>query len=234
MRQTRLSNESADYIAAREQLRLAEIELMRHRENVAALRRDLPPGAAVEDYVFEEGPSDLSGGDGPVRRVHLSELFTAPGRSLVIYQLMFGKQQTTPCPMCTMWIDGINGVALHLAQNLDFAVAAAADIADLRAHARARGWHNVRLLSCGTSTFKYDLASEDEQGNQDSTISVFTRDSAGDVRHFYTAHPRMSDDIDQRGIDLLSPVWNLMDLTPEGRGDWYAELDYAKSHALAH
>jgi predicted dithiol-disulfide oxidoreductase (DUF899 family) len=234
MRQTRLSNESADYIAAREQLRLAEIELMRHRENVAALRRDLPPGAAVEDYVFEEGPSDLSGGDGPVRRVHLSELFTAPGRSLVIYQLMFGKQQTTPCPMCTMWIDGINGVALHLAQNLDFAVAAAADIADLRAHARARGWHNVRLLSCGTSTFKYDLGSEDEQGNQDSTISVFTRDSAGDVRHFYTAHPRMSDDIDQRGIDLLSPVWNLMDLTPEGRGDWYAELDYAKSHALAH
>jgi predicted dithiol-disulfide oxidoreductase (DUF899 family) len=234
MRQTRLSNESADYIAAREQLRLAEIELMRHRENVAALRRDLPPGAAVEDYVFEEGPSDLSGGDGPVRRVHLSELFTAPGRSLVIYQLMFGKQQTTPCPMCTMWIDGINGVALHLAQNLDFAVAAAADIADLRAHARARGWHNVRLLSCGTSTFKYDLGSEDEQGNQDSTISVLTRDSAGDVRHFYTAHPRMSDDIDQRGIDLLSPVWNLMDLTPEGRGDWYAELDYAKSHALAH
>jgi predicted dithiol-disulfide oxidoreductase (DUF899 family) len=234
MRQTRLSNESADYIAAREQLRLAEIELMRHRENVAALRRDLPPGAAVEDYVFEEGPSDLSGGDGPVRRVHLSELFTAPGRSLVIYQLMFGKQQTTPCPMCTMWIDGINGVALHLAQNLDFAVAAAADIADLRAHARARGWHNVRLLSCGTSTFKYDLGSEDEQGNQDSTISVFTRDSAGDVRHFYTAHPRMSNNIDQRGIDLLSPVWNLMDLTPEGRGDWYAELDYAKSHALAH
>jgi predicted dithiol-disulfide oxidoreductase (DUF899 family) len=234
MRHTRLSTESAEYVAAREQLRLAEIELMRQRERVAGLRRALPAGAAVEDYVFEEGPANLSGGDAPVRRVRLSELFSAPGRSLVIYQLMFGKQQTTPCPMCTMWIDGINGVALHLAQNLDFAVAAAADIADLRAHARARGWPNVRLLSCGTSTFKYDLGSEDEQGNQDSTISVFTRDSAGDVRHFYTAHPRMSDDIDQRGIDLLSPVWNLMDLTPEGRGDWYAELDYAKSHALAH
>jgi predicted dithiol-disulfide oxidoreductase (DUF899 family) len=234
MRHTRLTNESADYLTAREQLRLAEIELMHQRERVAALRRELPPAAPVEDYVFEEGPSDLSGGDVPVRRVRLSELFTAPGRSLVIYHLMFGKQQTTPCPMCTMWIDGFNGVAQHLAQNLDFAIAAAADPAELRAHARARGWHNLRLLSCGTSTFKYDLGSEDDQGNQDSTISVFTRDTAGDVRHFYTAHPRMADDIDQRGIDLLSPVWNLMDLTPEGRGDWYADLNYQERHALAH
>jgi predicted dithiol-disulfide oxidoreductase (DUF899 family) len=125
-------------------------------------------------------------------------------------------------------------VAHHLAQNVDFAIAAAADPADLRAYARARGWHNLRLLSCGTSTFKYDLASEDEQGNQDSTISVFTRDTAGDVRHFYTAHPRMADDIDQRGLDLLSPVWHLMDLTPEGRDDWYPELTYPERRALAH
>ncbi|MFI9024130.1 hypothetical protein [Streptomyces sp. NPDC053560] len=32
-----------------------------------------------------------------------------------------------------------------------------------------------------------------------------TRDSDGSVRHFYSAHPRMSDDIDERGIDLLAP-----------------------------
>jgi predicted dithiol-disulfide oxidoreductase (DUF899 family) len=36
----------------------------------------------------------------------------------------------------------------------------------------------------------------------------------------------MSGDIDQRGIDLLSPVWHMLDLTPRGRGDWYASLDY--------
>ena len=234
MRQTRLSQESAEYLAGREKLRLAEIELMRQRERVAALRRDLPPGAVVEDYVFEEGPTDLSAGDAPLRRSRLSELFSAPDRALVIYQLMFGKQQTTPCPMCTMWIDGFNGVARHLAQNVDFAVAAAADVANLRAHARARGWNNVRLLSCGTSTFKYDLGSEDEAGNQDSTISVFTRASDGTLRHFYTAHPSMADDINQRGIDLLSPVWNVLDLTPQGRGEWYAELKYPERQALVH
>jgi predicted dithiol-disulfide oxidoreductase (DUF899 family) len=229
LRHTRLSDESAEYLAAREQVRLAEVELMRHREQVAALRRGLPPGPLVQDYVFEEGPADLALGDEPARQVRLSQLFSGSGRPLVIYHLMFGKRQTTPCPMCTMWIDGFNGVAHHLAQNLDFAIAAAADLPALRAHARARGWHNLRLLSCGTSTFKFDLGSEDEHGEQDSTISVFTRDAAGQVRHFYSAHPRMAEDIDQRGIDLLSPVWHVLDLTPEGRDDWYPELSYPPS-----
>ncbi len=224
---TRLQDESAEYVAARERLRLAEIELMRQREAVAALRRSLPQGAVVLDYSFVEGPRDLDAGDEPVRYVRLSELFSGPDRSVVIYQLMYGKLQTSPCPMCTMWIDGFDGVVRHLTQRFDFAVAAAADLPSLRAHARARGWRNMRLLSCGESTFKYDLGSEDERGEQDSTVSVFTRDAAGAVRHVYSAHPRIADDIDQRGIDLLSPVWHLMDLTPEGRDDWYAELVYS-------
>jgi predicted dithiol-disulfide oxidoreductase (DUF899 family) len=201
---------------------------MRHTERVAALRRDLPPGAAVSDYVFSEGPRRLDAGDAPVSTVRLSELFTAPGRPLVIYQFMYGNAQTSPCPMCTMWIDGFNGVARHLAQNVDFAIAAAADPATLRAHARARGWAQLRLLSCGDSTFKYDLGSEDADGGQESTVSVFTLDPDGSPRHSYTAHPFMSDDINQRGIDLLAPVWHFLDLTPQGRGDWYAKLDYAQ------
>lgn len=95
-----------------------------------------------------------------------------------------------------------------------------------RAHARARRWSRLRLLSCGDSTFKYDLGSEDEEGGQDSTVSVFTRDADGTARHFYSAHPRMADDIAERGIDLLTPVWHLLDLTPGGRGDWYPDLDH--------
>jgi predicted dithiol-disulfide oxidoreductase (DUF899 family) len=226
MQQTNLTNESEEYLARREELRLAEIEEMRQRERVAALRRKLPQGAAIEDYVFYEGPADLSLGDEPVRSVRLSELFTSPDRALAIYHLMYGKAQTSPCPMCTMWIDGYNGVVRHVEQNLDFAIAAAADPAPLRAHARTRGWSNLRLLSCGENTFKYDLASEDAEGNQDSTLSVFTRDPNGQLRHFYTCHPHMADDINQRGIDLLTPVYNTLDLTPGGRGDWYAELSY--------
>jgi predicted dithiol-disulfide oxidoreductase (DUF899 family) len=226
MHDTRTAPPSPDYVARRDELRQAEIELMRHRERVAELRRGLPPGPEVQDYTFLEGPRDLDAEDQPVSSVRLSQLFTAPGRSLVIYQFMYGKLQTSPCPMCTMWIDGFNGVAHHLAQNVDFAIVAAADPATLRQHARNRGWRNLRLLSAGDSTFKRDFDSEDAEGNQDSTISVFTRDDSGTIRHFYSAHPRMAEDIDERGIDLLSPVWNLLDLTPQGRGDWYAELAY--------
>src|SRR5580698_3216452 len=124
-RQTNLPNESDEYLVKREELRLAEVDLIRQRERVAELRRQLPPGAAVQDYVFEEGPASLDAGDTPVRTVRLRELFTAPNRSLVVYHLMFGKKQAKPCPMCTMWMDGWNGIAHHLAQNVDVVVVAA-------------------------------------------------------------------------------------------------------------
>lgn len=225
-RQTNLPNESPEYLARREELRQAEIELRRQRERVAELRRALPPGAIIQDYEFIEGPPSLAEGDEPVRNTRLSDLFTAPDRALVIYHFMFGKKQTDPCPMCTAWIDGFNGVAHHLAQNVDFAVVAAADPATLRAHARARDWNKLRLLSAGDSTFKYDLGSEDREGSQDSTVSVFTRESDGTLRHFYSVHPRLAEDIDERGIDELTPIWNVLDLTPQGRGTFYASLDY--------
>ena len=142
-RQTNLANESDDYLAKREDLRLAEIELMRQRERVAELRRRLPQGAAVQDYAFEEGPASLDADDTPTRTIRLSELFTRPDRALVIYHLMYGKKQNNPCPMCTAWIDGFNGVADHLTQNINLAVVAAADLPVLRAHARARGWRAI-------------------------------------------------------------------------------------------
>jgi predicted dithiol-disulfide oxidoreductase (DUF899 family) len=225
-RQTNLPNESREYLLARERVRLAEIELMRQRERVAELRRKMPKGATVEDYEFLEGPASLDEGDEPITRVRMSDLFTAPDRSLVIYHLMFGKKQTKPCPMCTAWIDGFNGVAPHIAQNIDFVIVAAAEPSALRAYARDRGWDRLRLLSAGESTFKLDLGSEDHEGNQDSTISVFTRESDGTLRHFYSAHPRLGEEIKERGIDELNPTWNILDLTPQGRGAFYASLAY--------
>lgn len=226
-RQTNLPKESAEYLMKRDELRRAEIELMRQREHVAELRRQLPKGATVQDYEF------LDAGDEPVTRVRLSELFTAPDRSLVIYHFMFGKKQTRACPMCTAWIDGFNGVAHHLAQNVDLAIVAAADPSTLRAFARERGWDKLRLLSAGENTFKYDLSSEDRDGGQDSTISVFTRDNDATLRHFYSVHPRLAPDIKERGIDEYTPIWNVLDLTPHGRETFYASLDYGTKVQIA-
>ena len=46
------------------------------------------------------------------------------------------------------------------------------------------------------------------------------------LRHFYSCHPRLDPDIKERGIDELNPIWNMLDLTPQGRGTFYASLDY--------
>jgi hypothetical protein len=54
-RQTNLPNESAEYLFRREELRLAEIELRNQRERVAELRRQLPPGAILEDLRARRG-----------------------------------------------------------------------------------------------------------------------------------------------------------------------------------
>jgi predicted dithiol-disulfide oxidoreductase (DUF899 family) len=152
-----------------------------------------------------------------------SELFTRPERSTTSCT---ASSRPSPAPCARCGSTGFNGIAHHVAQNVDLAIVAAADLPALRAHGRNRQWTNLRLLSAGASTFKYDLGSEDAEGNQDSTVSVFTRDSNGSVRHFYSMHPRMSDDIDQRGIDLLSPVWHILDLTRHGRDNWFAALSY--------
>jgi predicted dithiol-disulfide oxidoreductase (DUF899 family) len=229
-RQTNLPNVPTEYLAKREDLRLAEIELMRQQERVSEMRRHLPEGPPIQDYEFKEGPQNLDAGDFPIRTVRLSELFTSPDRAVIAYQMMYGKRQTGPCPMCTSLIDGLNGLAVHLEQNVDLVIVTAAAPEALRAHARRRGWNRLRLLSAGDSTFKYDLGSEDREGNQDSTVSVFTLGSDGVPRHFYSAHPGMSPDIKMRGLDLLNPIWNYLDLTPKGRGNFNAELAYpAKS-----
>ena len=62
-------------------------------------------------------------------------------------------------------------------------------------------------------------------------MSVFVRDTDGKVRHTYSAHPRLADDIQQRGIDLLCATWHLLDLTPQGRGEWYSSLSYGTAVA---
>ena len=213
---TRLK-ESGQYQRQREELRLAELDLIDHVERVAALRRRLPMDTVVDDYEL----IDVASGD----RIRLSELFTAPDRALIVYHFMYGKAQTEPCPLCTMWIDGYNAAAPHLTKNADFAVVAAAEPAALSAHAAVRGWSNQRLLSAGESTFKHDLGSEDASGAQTEWISVFTRAGDGTVRHVYSRGAQLADDRRERGIDLLSPVWHLLDLTPHGRGDWYPALN---------
>lgn len=220
-----IRNESPAYRKLRTELLAAEIELKEQRERVAELRRKLPADTPAGAYWFLEGPRDLRSGDAPPRERSLADLFEDPAKPLVLMHFMFGAAQETPCPMCTMWADGYDGAVPHLERNLSFAVVVAGDLTQFRAHARSRGWRNLRLVSSRGTSFKRDYGFEDEDGGQTAGVSVFVLGADGAPRHFYSGGAMMSGE-HYRGMDLLSPVWNFLDLTPQGRGDFFPSLAY--------
>jgi predicted dithiol-disulfide oxidoreductase (DUF899 family) len=231
-------NESAEYRAARDRLLEQEIELRRATEAVAAARRALPAGGEIaEDYLF-------TGEEGEVR---LSELF-APGKdSLAIYSFMFPRHPAddrpgpatgelarlplaeTPCPSCTSLLDQLDGAAEHAAPLMNLAVVAKAPPAQLQAFARERGWRRLRLLSSGENSYHRDYAAEDPDGHTMTMMNVFHRDG-GTIRHFWGSElfwAPADPDQDPRHLGTLEPVWNLLDMTREGRpADWDEQLSY--------
>lgn len=220
----RLSNETEDYRSARADLEAAEIALMEQRERVAELRRALPAGPIVEtDYRFRV--TDLADDGGAVHDAALADLFDDPAKPLVLVHFMYGKKQEQPCPMCTTWADGYDGIVPHLRQRMNFAIAIAGDPTEFRAYAKGRGWRHLRVVSAADNTFKTDLKTESPEGAQEPAVSVFVRESDGRVRHTYTGGALYSTG-KFRGMDLLSPLWSFLDLTPEGRGDFFPSRAY--------
>lgn len=213
---------SEQYRAARRELSAAELALRDRIEEVAALRRALPPGPELPEYRLAEGSRALAE-DGPEHRVTLADLFGEHDQ-LVVYHLMFHPDDDEACAMCSMWVDGLHGVAHHLARTAGFAVIGKAPLAKLRAFGRRRGWSGLRLVSAYDSGLLTDLGVEGSRGGQFPAISVFTR-AGGVVRHAYTQSADYPDG-SGRGIDLLSPVWNVLDLLPSGRGDWLPDNRY--------
>jgi predicted dithiol-disulfide oxidoreductase (DUF899 family) len=221
--------ESPAYRDARNRLLEAEVALRRNIEEVAALRRKLPVGGEIpEDYVFEEGAADINDIKA-ARKTRLSELFSPGKDTLVLYSYMFGPNMPAPCVSCTSILDGLNGAAPHVRQRVNFAVVAKSPLARVRETARGRGWNNLRLLSSASNTYNRDYHGEDEKGEQLPSLNVFVRRD-GKIYHFYhtellfaPAEPGQ----DGRHVDLIWPIWNMFDFTPEGRGtDWYPRLSY--------
>ena len=225
----RFPGESNEYRTARDRLLTAEIELRKRIEEVAAMRRQLPLGGAVpEDYEFEEGPADLDETRAG-RRVKLSQLFVRPSASLLLYSFMYGPEMEKACPMCTSFLDSLNGAAPHAIQRINLAVVAKSPIERIRAFARERGWRNLRLLSSAANSYNRDYHGETAEGAQIPAINVFVRRD-GRTHHFFNAEllfAPVEPGQNGRQADLIWPLWSLFDLTPEGRGtDWYPKLAY--------
>jgi predicted dithiol-disulfide oxidoreductase (DUF899 family) len=220
----RFPNESRDYREARNALLLAERELRRQVERVAAQRRALPPGGEVaRDYVFDEMV------DRAVRPVKLSELFGAHD-TLVAYNYMFSpKEGAQPCPMCTSMLDGMDGQVKHVTRRAALAVIARAPIERATDFARGRGWRDLRLVSSANNSFNADYYGEKADGSQQPALHVFARRD-GKTFHTWTSELLFApEDPGQntRHIDHIWPLWNVLDMTPEGRGaSWFPKLNY--------
>ncbi len=229
--QARFPGESEEYRRERNRLLEAEMDLRQAIERVAAQRRAMPPGGLVpEDYGFE---SAQDGGE-----IRFSELFEDGKDTLVVYSFMFPRYSTdtrpgpaegdtarlplpeTPCPSCTSILDSLDGAARHLSQRLNLAVIAKSAPERIRGFAHERGWRHLRLLSSRHNTYNRDYHAESPRGEQVPILNVFARD--GDrFRHCWATElmfaPREAGE-ETRHVDSIWPIWNVLDLTPAGRG----------------
>jgi predicted dithiol-disulfide oxidoreductase (DUF899 family) len=231
--------ESAEYRAARDALLEREAELRRATEAVAAARRQLPPGGVVpEDYVFQG-----AGPDGSPADVRLSELFAPGTGSLVIYSFMFPRSPSDdrpgptsgesaklrledgPCPSCVGLLDQLDGAAEHAAQRTNLVIAAQAPLPHVLAFARERDWRHLRLVSAAGNTYNRDYHGQDDDGSPVPILNVFRRDGET-IRHFWASelfYAPSEPGQDPRHIGTIEPVWNLFDLTTEGRDPSFDE-----------
>lgn len=211
---------SDDYEAARRSLLAEEIELRRHLALVAERRRQLPPGPVIaKDYRFIDPQGE---------EVGLIDLF-GDHQILVTYFWMFGPQRARPCPMCTNLLGGLNGNATDIKQRVALKVLGRSTVERQVAFAQERGWRDLSFVQTVGDDYALDLGVLQPDGSEYPALVVFQRD--GDrVRLFWAGE--ITGDMadpgqDPRGAPDLAPLWNVLDLTPDGRGtDWYPKLSY--------
>jgi len=133
------------------------------------------------------------------------------------------------CPMCSSIIDALNATAVHAVQRMNLVVVAKSPLVRLRTFAHERGWNRLRLLSSAGNNYNRDYYGENAEGGQQPSLNVFVR-RTGRIYHSYHSELLLippEPGQNQRHVDMIWPLWNLLDFTPEGRGaDWYPSLTY--------
>lgn len=91
-----------------------------------------------------------------------------------------------------------------------------------------RGWRRLRFVSTWGTGFNRDYGAETEDGAQMPMAHVWRRGPDG-VRHLWSSELLWRDAGDwphhARHVDMIRPLWNIFDLSPEGRpADWFPAL----------
>lgn len=207
----------AEWLAARKELLAKEKEFTHLRDELSRQRRELPWEKVDKEYKFE----------GPNGSVKLADLFDGRGQ-LAVYHFMFGPGWEQGCPSCSFLADSFDGAALHMAQrDTTLAVVSRATLPEIAAFKKRMGWRFPWVSSFG-SDFNHDYGvsfSKDElaQGGKPYNYgtmefpaeeapgaSMFLRKD-GEIFHTYSTYGR--------GLDILLPTYNWLDLTAKGRDE---------------
>lgn len=213
-------NESDEYRRAREALLAEEIELRRQIQRVAAMRRALPPGGEARSYRF----LDENG-----KEVGLADLF---GRhdTLFTYFWMYGPERERPCPMCTSFVGSLDIPAPDIEQRIAIAIVGRSPVSRQLAFARERGWTHLKFYQTVGDDFARDYGGLDAEGDEGAIVTVWQR--RGDTVHLFWANEggfaTADPGFDPHLAPDPTPLWNILDWTPGGRGtDWYPKLEYS-------
>jgi len=215
----RWPGESDEYRGARNALLAEEIELRRQIQRVAEHRRALPPGGVAKDYRFLDADGNELG---------LIDLFGAHD-TLFTYFWMFGPQRERPCPMCTSFVGSLDIPAPDIEQRIAMAIVGRSPVARQQAIALERGWTHLKFYQTVGDDFPRDYGALDGD-DEGAAVLMWQRD--GDkVRLFWAAEggaETTDPGFDPHLAPDPTPLWNILDMTPEGRGaDWYPSLEYS-------
>ncbi len=220
-----------EWVTARKSFLEKEKEFTRARDALARELRTLPWERVEKSYVF----------DGPDGKESLSDLFD--GRSqLIVYHFMYGPDWDEGCKSCSYITDHFNPAIVHLNhRDVSMVAISRAPFPILAAFRRRMGW-TMKWLSSFENDFNRDFhvsfTQEEidrgdayynyEPGGFSSTegpgVSVFYRDSGGDIFHTYSAY--------QRGLDRFITAYHYLDIVPKGRDedDFQYTMDWLRLH----
>ncbi|MFW5652639.1 MAG: DUF899 family protein [Planctomycetota bacterium] len=147
------------------EIRSIEDQILVLKEKLASLRQTAKAEEQqkpVENYTFTQI------GDVPAR---LEDLFGDHNDLFVIHNM--GRR----CSYCTLWGDGINGVAHQIQRRAGLVLVSPDDPTAQAEFARDRGWTFAMASTADGGTFSRDMGFEDEQGRALPGVSAFHRDA---------------------------------------------------------
>ena len=211
-------NDSAEYRRARTALLAEEIELRRHIERVAAQRRALPLVAK---------PLPTSSPTRAARRWR-SPICSASTTPSSPTSGCSARNASGRVPCARRFLGSIDIPSVDIAQRVALAVIGRSPVERQLAFARERGWRNLKFYATVGDDFARDYRGLAPDGSEWPALDVWVKDGTR-VRHFWGAELAGTADPgqDPRASPDPVPLWNILDLTPAGRGtDWYPKLDY--------